>query len=154
MPVTAPANGAAAPPKGAPTTATYDDPTENYSDLQRARLDYVPPKPVVLQGGWARGALFFRFPFCVPPGRRERAVCPRPRPPLADRGLYVLEYSLDVGVPESPPPSSPPRAPAAPQMLGRRARVRGWPASRHRTRRKAALGTVLGSRPARTPPIA
>jgi hypothetical protein len=54
MPVaTAPAtNGApaAATKAGGAAAPAYDDPTEHYSDLQRARLDYVPPKPVVLQG--------------------------------------------------------------------------------------------------------
>jgi hypothetical protein len=54
MPVaTAPANGAPAATKAG--ALPYDDPTEHYSDLQRARLDYVPPKPVVLQGEDARG---------------------------------------------------------------------------------------------------
>jgi hypothetical protein len=48
-----PANGAgatAAAKAAASPAAEYCDPTEHYSDLQRARLDYVPPKPVVLQG--------------------------------------------------------------------------------------------------------
>lgn len=56
MPVTAaPPNGAAATAaasKAAAAPADYEDPTAHYSDLQRARLDYVPPKPVVLQGAW------------------------------------------------------------------------------------------------------
>ena len=73
MPVTAAANGAAAaaaaPTKAAGTAPAYDDPTEHYSDLQRARLDYVPPKPVVLQGAFRFWVLFFcraREPRVVP----------------------------------------------------------------------------------------